>query len=170
MPRPQQCFVSYSHSDGALLQSVLPGLQGLAHLYGFKLWHDRRIDGGYAWDPAIKAAMDGSDLFFCLVTDRYFGSPYIFNEELPAARQAWEMRGALVIPAVFSGTLWQAYFGAHLQAIPSDTNGNLKAANNWRPKETGIDAVNTATRKAIESWFGIGPQKHFAAPAGAAPP
>jgi hypothetical protein len=157
MPSPKQCFVSYSHLDAALLTQMLPQVQALANLYGFTVWHDRKIAGGFAWSPAIEAAMDGSDLFLCLVTNRFFSSDYIFQHELPTARRASEQRGALVVPAVFEGTLWQSYFGSYIQAVPSDHGtGTLRAINRWRPREEGYSAAIKGLEKAICDHFGCG--------------
>lgn len=171
MPNPKQCFVSYSHSDTAVLAELLPRLQGLAHLYGFKVWHDRKIAGGHEWNATIEAAMDASDVFVCLVTDRFFGSTYIFEHELPTARAASMDRGALVIPVVFSGTMWRPYFGSYIQAVPTDSRtGALKCVLDWKPTRTGYDAAIAGIDGAISTWFGIKPANDFAASAGRTSP
>jgi hypothetical protein len=161
MIRPRQCFISYSHDDRQLLEGLVPGLRGLANIYNFSVWHDKRLPGGIHWNPAIRAAMEASDIFLCIVTDRFFGSDYIWEHELPTAKEANKTRGALVIPAVFSGDCWKPYFGSYLQAIPKDQSGRLRPARDWRPTASGFDAINAGVRYAIEDWFGIKPTHDF---------
>ncbi|HEX6704920.1 MAG TPA: toll/interleukin-1 receptor domain-containing protein [Albitalea sp.] len=82
--QPSLIFVSYSHVDEEwkkrLETHLAPGLRDGR----WKLWTDRRIEPGEAWEEEIMDAIDRSSLAISLVSPEYLASPFVMDRELPA--------------------------------------------------------------------------------------
>jgi hypothetical protein len=153
----RQCFLSYSHEDAAHFDMLLPHIKALSNLYDFKIWHDRRLNAGYAWQNSILKEMDKSEIFICVITNEFFSSDYIFNNELPRMGDKANMTQALVMPVVFQECAWRQYFGSYIDLVPKDKKHNLKPVCKWGDKREALGVAANAMSASIEKWFGIKP-------------
>jgi hypothetical protein len=163
MPGPRQCFISYSHCDYASFERLLTHLKPVAHLYGFKLFHDRRIKPGSYWTTTINAEIKQSDIFIPLITNDFFASDYIMQHELPAILERHKDDNALLIPVVYRESCWRNFFGDYIEVVPKNAKHNLVLIFKWPDREEGFAVAANAISSAIEDWFGVNPTSIFTA-------
>ncbi|MBO0904212.1 toll/interleukin-1 receptor domain-containing protein [Jiella sonneratiae] len=153
MPASQpmvQIFLSYAHADTERLDAFLTHLDPVRRSEGFTIWDDRRLRAGEMWDEGIRKAVRESDIFICLVTNRFLASTYIRGSELPAILQA-ENRGALVLPVILEHSHWDQIF-AERQCVPSTKRGELRPIVNWRPRNDGYHAASVQIARSITDY------------------
>ncbi len=145
-----QIFLSYAHADAKLHASFVEALQPLvSRIEGLTLWWDAELKAGQAWDARIRAAIDASDVFVCLVTNAFLKpGGYILREELPAIRAAAKSRGALILPVIAQPSHWQEEFG-EIQAVPKTKKGELRPISKWRPAQEGHHEASVQLKKPI---------------------
>jgi hypothetical protein len=163
MSGPGQCFISYSHRDHASFERLLTHLKPVAHLYGFKLWHDRRIKPGYYWNATINSEIEQSDIFVPLITNDFFASDYIMQHELPAILEQHKNASALLVPVIYRESCWRSFFGDYIEVAPKNSKHNLVPIFKWPDREEGFAVAANAISASIEDWFGVKPTPMFAA-------
>lgn len=92
--RAPRVFLSYSHADEAVLESLLPYLNTLEDEGLVDIWSDREIKGGEQWRTKIDAALDAATIAVLLISQRFLASRFVCEEELPrilAQQQAGQM-------------------------------------------------------------------------------
>jgi hypothetical protein len=157
MDAPKQCFLSYAHHDHQGFDRLLANLRPYAHLHGIKLWHDRGITAGSAWDDKIKAEIARSQIFVLLTSNDFLGSDYVFHHELPAILERHRTANALVVPVIYRVCGWQRCFGDYIQVVPTNPQGKLLPVWKWRDREEAMAQATEAIAAAIQAWFGLPP-------------
>lgn len=160
MARPEQCFISYSHHDHDGFERLRDHLGAVANLYGLTIEHDRTLRAGQYWDNELKAKIENSQIFVPLFTNRFYGSKYIFNDELPAIMKQHEA-GALLAPVIYEESCWPRVFGDYIEVAPKNVRHNLLPICKWKNREEGFATATNAIIKSIEDWFGISPRSPF---------
>jgi len=102
-------FISYSHKDRALLDSLVAQLKVLENAGLLDVWVDTRIDAGEKWYPEIEAAMNQAAVAVCLVSEHFLSSDFCTKEEVPFLLKRAERDGLLIIPVLLSDCAWYAY-------------------------------------------------------------
>lgn len=156
-----KAFVSYAHVDYHALCKLRRHLRSLERCFdSLEVWHDERIDAGYLWDEAIRARIAEARLFLMLLSPDFIASDYIFNQELDAIGARQRMApDVLAVPILLKPCSWQWVCGA-FQAVPT-RNGRLQPVIEWKPQDTGFDAVRAQVEATVE--------RHFALPRRASP-
>ena len=91
MPR-DKVFVSYSHTEKAFLDELLPVLQAVPRIAS-NLWFDeQKIDIGDRFHPEIQQGLAASRVGILLLSNRFFTSEYIRQYELPYLLQQVEQK------------------------------------------------------------------------------
>jgi hypothetical protein len=162
MPAPTQCFLSYAHHDHQGFDRLLAHLHHCAYLFGFRIWHDRRIRPGFYWNNLIRQEISKSQIFVLLTTNDFLGSDYILHHELPAIIQRHEMHRALILPVIYRQCGWLGFFGNYIQVMPTSEDGRLRPVRAWRDPERALATAVDAISKAIEEWFGVVPRSPMA--------
>ncbi|MBM4026265.1 MAG: toll/interleukin-1 receptor domain-containing protein, partial [Planctomycetes bacterium] len=118
----RKVFISYSHKDDAWKDKLLPQLNALVQAgVGIEVWHDRRIDAGQTWYPAIEEAMADADVAVLLISADYLASDFCIKEEVPYLLKRQEQEGMLLIPVLIRKCLWKAHrWLADRQMLPGD--------------------------------------------------
>jgi hypothetical protein len=162
MAGPGQCFISYSHRDYASFERLLTHLKPVAHLYGFNLWHDRRINAGNYWNATIQTEIAKSEIFIPLITNDFFASDYIIAHELPAMLDRHKHANALLVPVIYRESCWRSFFGDYIEVVPKNSKHNLVPVFKWPDREEGFAVAVNAISASIEDWFGVKPTSMFA--------
>ena len=158
-----QVFLSYAHEDRSRLERSLVHLAPIFEEMDLKLWWDKSLKGGQQWHPEIAKALHDSDIFVCYVTPQYRVSGYIKDHELPAIREKYLLRDALVVPLFIEDCAWQSLFrifrkpedvaDTPLGALPKDGKGKLKATVDWSPHRKGWNAIRIQLGDAMATWL-----------------
>lgn len=115
-----QVFFSYSHEDEALRDRLEKHLALLRRQGLIEAWHDRRIESGSEFDPAISAQLEQAEVILLLVSVSFMASEYCYSREMMRAMERHESGAAVVIPVILAPCEWhQAPFGK-LLAAPRD--------------------------------------------------
>jgi hypothetical protein len=72
-------FISYCHLDFGMFMQFQQHLRAVERAFGVSFWSDRRIPGGYLWDPAIKLEIEKATVFILLLSPAFIASDYIFD-------------------------------------------------------------------------------------------
>jgi hypothetical protein len=82
MSRPR-VFLSYSHRDDHVLESLMSYLTALEREGLIDLWSDQNIKGGEQWRREIDAALEGASIAVLLVSQEFLASSFVRDQELP---------------------------------------------------------------------------------------
>ena len=99
MSRPR-VFLSYSHRDEHVLQSLLSFLTTLEREGLIDLWSDRDIKGGEQWRREIEAALEGASIAVLLVSQEFLTSAFVRDQELPLILRR-RLEGQLTVLPVY---------------------------------------------------------------------
>jgi len=97
-------FVSYSHQDTDLLDSLLNFLEGLEK-ENVQFWTDRNIRIGEQWDAAIKASLQEAAIALVLVSQYFLDSDYCRNVEIERLLS----QKKFLFPVILSPCEWRRY-------------------------------------------------------------
>ena len=154
-----QAFISYAHDDHPAFDEFTTCLKPVARAFGIDIWTDKRLRTGHIWNDKIGDAIAASDLLVLLMSTRFFGSDYIYDNELPAVAGRCRS-GSLIAPVLVERCYWSAFVKV-LQASPMTPRGKLLPANEWKPKRAGYSTACEQIAAAIEDHFKIKPSSPF---------
>jgi hypothetical protein len=93
-------FISYSHADARMLESLLPYFATLERDQLVDVWVDRDIKGGDRWSDEIDAALGAASVAVLLISQQFLASDFIYRQELPRIL-ARQLEGRLTVLPVF---------------------------------------------------------------------
>src|ERR687885_617470 len=130
---PIRVFISYSHRDEAMRRALEKHLSLLWQQEHIVLWHDRKIEPGQEWVPAIDQHLAEAELILLLISADFFASRYCYHVELEQAFQRHAAGVARIIPILVRPVLWEAAPTTvrGLQALPTDA----RPITEWRNRE-----------------------------------
>jgi len=155
-------FVSYAREDAEWTKRVVRALSQ----YDIQPWWDDRLRAGRRWHPQIKEALDRAELAICLLSEGFFASSFIPDEEL------WEIRRRCpdldsprdapsrtelvdrpidVLPLLISRTDAYERFGLHALEWPKGFDPDTRLSE--LDEDTRIDKLQTLA-KQIWQWLG----------------
>ena len=147
-------FLSYAHDDAAAFRTLKPHLTALKRGFGLAMWTDHEITPGTVWEAAIATAIAEAQVFVLMLSPAFIESDYVYGKELPAIRERRIDGGALVLPVVVKGCLWEMVAN-QLQAVPTNDEGRVRPVTDWRPQANGCDRAVRQMARAIERHFGL---------------
>lgn len=113
-------FISYSHSDREWKERLVAQLKVLEVEGLIEIWEDSRIGAGDTWGTAVKAALEGAQFAFLLISARFLTSEFIRREEVPALIQR-RKKGPRIFPLIIEESDWQSVpWLSALQVRPLD--------------------------------------------------
>lgn len=134
---PLKVFISYSHVDETLKNSLLKHLEPLVRLSLISHWNFRELTPGVEWDPEINRELEKADIVLLLVSIDFINSKYCYDIELDVALDRHETGKCRVIPIVLRDCLWKRTPFSKLQALPRDG----KPANSWSDLDEALTNV-----------------------------
>jgi hypothetical protein len=140
-------FISYTHTDHRLSVELQSHLALSKDHGGADFWADKRIQAGEQWSAVIEQAIDEAEIFLLLVNAKFFGSAYIWNEELPRILVRAAQCDGLVVPVILRPCRWELKLGGY-KGVPA-TDGKLKPISEWRPHGNGCHAAHDQVLTAI---------------------
>jgi len=106
-PKPIKVFVSYSHEDERLIETLgLLKFLSPMHDEGIHFWQDRAISTGESWDDVIRAELKRTDIALLLVTNNFLASPYCQTVEVREFLKARVASGLILFPIILSHCEW----------------------------------------------------------------
>jgi small GTP-binding protein len=137
-------FISYDHDDEPFKDEFLAVIKPLESNGVLEIWHDRKIEEGDEWRPAIETAINECDITLLFTSTSFLNSKFIKDEELPLFERR-KRQGLQVIPIIIKPCMWQrVQFLADLQVLPKNAVPVSLAEGNQR------DAVWMEIAEAIE--------------------
>jgi len=137
-------FISYSHKDESLRESLGDHLAALQRDGVIATWHDRQIGAGQDWAGEINEALEAADIVLCLVSAGFLASPYCQDKELSRALERHGAGEALVIPVILKPADWTSSALGQLQALPA----NAKPVTKWSNRDEAFTSVAQGIRQA----------------------
>ncbi|NJN59739.1 MAG: SUMF1/EgtB/PvdO family nonheme iron enzyme, partial [Leptolyngbyaceae cyanobacterium SL_5_9] len=139
-------FISYSHKDEPLRDSLAAHLSGLEWEGIISSWYDRQLTAGTEWDDKIKAELESADIILLLISPDFIASKYCREEEIPRALKRHESKQAYVVPVILRPFHWSDTPFAKLQAFPKDA----KPVTSWPNQDEAFLSVTQGIRTAAK--------------------
>ncbi|MBD2560091.1 MULTISPECIES: SUMF1/EgtB/PvdO family nonheme iron enzyme [Nostoc] len=139
-------FISYSHKDEHLRDSLATHLSNLQWQGIISSWYDRQLTAGTEWDDKIKTELESADIILLLISPDFIASKYCRDIEIPMALQRHESKQAYVVPVILRPFDWFDAPFAKLQAFPKDA----KAVTSWENRDEAFVTVTQGIRTAAK--------------------
>jgi len=107
---PKKVFISYSKNDIQYKNELLVHLKKHQRLGHITIWEDGQIDAG-EWDPQIKKELAEADIVVCLISQNFFNSEYIWENELKKSLERAKKKECTIIPVLLRDCDWQIWNG-----------------------------------------------------------
>jgi hypothetical protein len=147
MPR-DKVFVSYSHTDKAFLDELLPALQAVPRI-ATKLWLDeQQIDIGDRFHPEIQQGLADSSIGILLPSNDFFTPEYIRQYELPYLVQQYEQNALRLVP-LYVTTISSDAFRVTLQGDGQQRTFDFQAIQGANDPKEPLKTLNQGQRDAI---------------------
>jgi hypothetical protein len=115
-----RAFISYNHQDEQYRVELDKHLALLKREGIVDVWSDHCIRPGEAFDPAIAAALEQSDVILLLVSADFMHSDYCSTVELARAMERRDEGDAIVVPIILRPCDWKSAPFGRLKALPTD--------------------------------------------------
>lgn len=147
MAKQVRVFISYSHKDDDLRDSLRAHLSQLERDGLVEAWDDRAIPAGDEWADEIDQRLEQADIILLLVSADFIRSEYCYRKEMTRAleRNADKNDRAIVIPVILRACDWQSAPFAKLQALPRDG----RPLTDWKSEDDYFAAVAKGLRQRI---------------------
>ncbi|MDD5393022.1 MAG: COR domain-containing protein [Thiothrix sp.] len=137
---PVKAFISYSRKDYEHMRELQAALSPLVRLNSLKLWHDRDIDAGEAWEKEIMQQLEEADIVLCLVSHDFTNSNFCYKQEFLTALEAHQRGEKTIIPIRLRS--------CNLASLPlADIQGR---PDNWITSSPNADEAWTEVAKGLE--------------------
>ncbi|OPF18946.1 hypothetical protein B1L04_05855 [Microcystis aeruginosa KW] len=124
---PLDVFISYSHRDEKLRETLGLHLASLQRQGVIKSWHDRKISAGTEWRQAIDENLNSAEIILLLISENFIASDYCYDLEMERAIARHDAGEARVIPIILKPVDWSGAPFGKLQALPK----NAKPVTTW---------------------------------------
>ena len=115
---PIELFLSYSHTDRAMIERLCIWLKPLVRQGVIAPWHDCMISPGTEWNKQISEHLNSSQIILLLVSSDFLASDFCYDIEMKRAMECHEKKEARVIPVILRPVLWEDQEFSKLQALP----------------------------------------------------
>ncbi|MEH2249996.1 SUMF1/EgtB/PvdO family nonheme iron enzyme [Nostoc sp.] len=139
-------FISYSHKDEPLRDSLATHLSNLQWQGIISSWYDRQLTAGTEWNDKIKTELESADIILLLISPDFIASKYCRDIEIPMALQRHESKQAYVVPIILRPFDWFDAPFAKLQTFPKDA----KAVTTWVNQDEAFVSVTQGIRTAAK--------------------
>lgn len=145
---PLKLFFSYSHKDKSVRHELDSHLDVLVREGIITVWWDGELTAGERWSEAIEHHLSASDLIIFLISDNFFNSSFILENELPVALELEkESKGLKRIISILLEPTKKFDDSAlnQMQRVPS---GDF-ALSHYEDRTLALDQVAVEIRRAV---------------------
>jgi hypothetical protein len=137
MRTQNKIFISYSHKDTETLEQLQTYLKPLERENLIDRWDDTRIKTSMKWKEEIQKSLKSCKIAILLVSQAFFASDFIANDELPPLLEAAEAEGLEILAIIldrcktsFEGSPLKEYQTANppsqpLSSLNNDQRGRI---------------------------------------------
>lgn len=143
-------FISYSHKDEALRDSLATHLSNLQWQGIISSWYDRQLVAGMEWDDEIKAELESADIILLLISPDFIASKYCREVEIPMSLQRHEAKQAYVVPVILRPFDWFDAPFSRLQAFPKDAKPVTTWSNQDEAFVSVVRGIRTAAKQMLD--------------------
>ncbi|MFM7712571.1 MAG: TIR domain-containing protein, partial [Microcystis sp.] len=143
---PLDVFISYSHRDEKLRETLGLHLASLQRQEVIKSWHDRKISAGTEWKQAIDENLNSAEIILLLISENFIASDYCYDIEMERAIARHDAGEARVIPIILKPVNWSGAPFRKLQALPKDG----KAVTTWNNRGEAFLNIAEGIRQAAK--------------------
>ena len=148
-----RAFISYAHSDGAMLDRLHAHLAMLRRDGTLSQWYDRDIMAGGDIDKEVAKELSLCQLFLALASPDFLNSQYCYETEMANAIRRHDAGEIIIVPIILEPCDWLSSPLARFKALPRDG----KAISIWTNHNTAfLDVVNELRKLASASADGSG--------------
>lgn len=141
-----KAFISYSHSDAAMLEILRKHFAQLKRDNVITTWTDQEITAGARFDNVIENALNSSNLFFALLSHEYLASRYCYETEFLKALEIEQQGKITIVPIILEPCDWTNSPFKDFMALPKDG----KAISEWANRNTAFLDVVQGIRKLVQ--------------------
>jgi hypothetical protein len=141
---PLDVFISYSHRDEKLRETLGFHLASLQRQGVIKSWHDRKISAGTEWKQAIDENLNSVEIILLLISENFIASDYCYDLEMERAIARHDAGEARVIPIILKPVDWSGAPFGKLQALPK----NAKPVTTWSNRGEAFLNIAEGIRQA----------------------
>ncbi len=141
---PLDVFISYSHRDEKLRETLGLHLASLQRQGVIKSWHDRKISAGTEWKQAIDENLNSAEIILLLISENFIASDYCYDLEMQRAIARHDAGEARVIPIILKPVDWSGAPFGKLQALPK----NAKPVTTWSNRGEAFLNIAEGIRQA----------------------
>jgi hypothetical protein len=141
---PLDVFISYSHRDEKLRETLGLHLASLQRQGVIKSWHDRKISAGTEWKQAIDENLNSVEIILLLISENFIASDYCYDLEMERAIARHDAGEARVIPIILKPVDWSGAPFGKLQALPK----NAKPVTTWSNRGEAFLNIAEGIRQA----------------------
>jgi len=138
-------FISYSHKDKILKESLENHLSVLKRNNIIESWSDKEIMPGQDRNKAIDENLKSADIIILLVSSDFLASDYCFDNEVKSAVERHESGEVTVIPVILRYCDWKGTPFEKLQALPQDA----RPITDWEDKDKALQNITNEIKKII---------------------
>ena len=143
---PLKAFISYSHQDKILKESLMKHLNSLVRQKYIELWHDNMILPGDSIDDAIFQAMKECDMALLLISADYLASDYCYSIEMETFMEL-RNTGKIVIPVLLRPVDLKGTPFDGIKSLPEDR----KAVSSFGNQDEAMLSIASGIRKVVET-------------------
>jgi hypothetical protein len=139
-------FISYSHADEKLKNSLETHLKILERQGILRMWSDRAIEAGMRWEEEILKSLRSADIVLLLISADFIASDFCQDAELKLAMERHHRGETRVIPVFLRSCDWKHEKFGELQGVPD----GAKPITRWDDMDEAFTRVCSAIRKAAD--------------------
>lgn len=150
---PVKVFISYARKDESFKDELLEFLAPLQNAGEIKIWHDRTLVVGDAWDEEIVNALNESEIIIFLMSSSFLASEYINKVEILKAMERHKTKEIRIVPIMLRDCDMQSHIIPDYKYKIADFHGlptNMKPINKWEPRDDGWMDVVRGLKPAIQ--------------------
>lgn len=144
----KKVFISYSHVDEQLKESLEDHLAIMRRNEIISDWNDRKITPGQDWANEISSNLEESDIILFLISSSFLASDYCIDIEAKRAIELHKEGKAKLIPIIVRSCDWKDFDFGKFQALPKDA----KPIKKWDDEDDAWLDVISGLKKHINDF------------------
>lgn len=149
MAKKMKIFISYSHQDAKYASKLLDAIMKLEQDGKANIWVDqRRLKAGERFDEEIEKQIATTDIFLLLLSENFWASDYIREQEFPAIQEKYRKDSIKIIPLVLRDAAHLLNYEGIKQHLAIAQG---KAIVNFKPQSKIFNQVYETLRNLIDA-------------------